>query len=93
VLLLNRSPRGLAAGRLVLLAVDFAGRLGSLAIASGAVRPEFCCPALDEWPEPVSLVQVAFAEVSARTIAVMAGLRSRIWPGSQDTSQPPRSGR
>src|SRR5579863_3930431 len=29
---------------------------------------------------------------SARTIAVMAVLRSRIWPGSQDTSQPFRSG-
>ena len=30
--------------------------------------------------------------VSARVIAVMAVLRSRLWPGSQDTSQPFRSG-
>src|SRR5579859_2482368 len=32
------------------------------------------------------------ALVSARVIAVMAALRSRVWPGSQDTSQPFRSG-
>jgi len=61
-------------------------------IASGAVRPSssaqlwMCgqswCPS---W-RPGSVV------VSARVMAVMAVLRSRVWPGSQDTSQPFRSG-
>src|SRR5271165_611625 len=68
------------------------GGWDALAIASGAVRPTSSAQpwtnGQSRWPSWRS----CSAAVSARIIAVMAVLRSRIWPGSQDTSQPFRSG-
>jgi hypothetical protein len=65
---------------LFLLAVEVAGRLGDLRDRIGCGQAEFFGPALDVGPEPVPLVQVLFclAVMSARTIAVMAVLRSRV---------------
>src|ERR1039457_4958545 len=59
----------------------------SCAMASGAVRPSSAAQpwmwGQSRWPSCRS----PWAAVSARIIAVMVMLRSRIWPGSQDTSQ------
>ena len=87
VVLFNRLPRGLAPGWLAP-----AGGWEALAIASGAVRPS--SPAqLWMWGQSrCPSCGSCSAAVSARIIAVMAVLRSRLWPGSQDTSQPFRSG-
>ena len=72
---------------LFLLAVEVAGWLGDLRDRVGCGQAEFFGPALDVGPEPVPLVRgLVSAAMSARTIAVMAVLRSRVWPGSQDTS-------
>src|SRR5271166_3769744 len=58
------------------------------AIASGPVRPSSAAQlwmcGQSRWPSWRS----SSAVVSARIIAVMAVLRSRIWPGSKDTSHP-----
>ena len=76
---------------LFVLAVDVAGRLGSLGDRVGRGQAEFGGPALDEWPEPVSLGQVAFGGVSAKVMAVIAccGPRS----GRAARTLPSRSGR
>src|SRR5271156_1798443 len=62
------------------------------AIASGAVRPSSWAQ-LWMWGQRRWLsCRSGSVVVSARVMAVMAVLRSRVWPGSQDTSQPFRSG-
>jgi hypothetical protein len=73
--------------------IDAAGwRLGGGCYCLGGGEAELGGPALDVGPEPVALVQVVPLATSARIIAVMAVLRSRAWPGSQETSQSLRPG-
>src|SRR5580700_5749663 len=55
-------------------------------IASGAVRPSSSAQLWMWGQSRCPSCRSGSAVVSARTIAVMALLRSRVWPGSQDTS-------
>src|ERR1035441_4645613 len=58
----------------------------SCAMASGAVRPRSAAQPSMWGQRRWASCRSAWAAVSARIIAVMVMLRSRIWPGSQDTS-------
>ena len=92
---LSRQPPGRAARRRVHRHGHGGCRRAAgrrLLVASGPVRPssaaQLWMSGQSRWP----WCRSCSAAMSARIIAVMAVLRSRVWPGSQDTSQPFRPG-
>src|SRR6266568_3590791 len=84
--LVNQLPPYLAVPGWFLLRIEAAGWRGGLRDRLGSGQAELCCQPWTCGQSRCPSRMSPSAMVSARIIAVIAVLRSRIWPGSQDTS-------
>jgi hypothetical protein len=71
-----------------LVSVDIAGRLGGSLDRVGCGQAELGRPALDVRPKSMALMEVLFAGHAGQGRSGDGGVAVKVWPGSQDTSQP-----